>query len=413
MIIVEVGFWAGLACVVYTYAAYPLALALLARWRGRPVRRDERFERPSVSIVLAAHNEESVIGRRLSELGSLLETSSLRGEIILVSDGSTDQTAEIGRTYAGEILRVLELPENLGKAAALNEGYALARHEILVFVDARQTCGPASLERLLENFADPSVGAACGDLVLEAAPGVMAGVGLYWRFEKWLRMTESRLHSSVGLTGSICAVRRELFRPIPPGTILDDVYWPLQVVMQGARVIHDDRAHAYDRLPERTENEFRRKVRTLAGNFQLVTHLPSVLLPWKNPIAWQFVSHKLLRLLVPWALLGLFLTSAMLPGTVYRVAFWGQVWFYLIGLVGFTKTGGNHFRLTSAIASFLVLNTAAWFAFWVWALGRANRSWRKVNYEEGLLNRTEGPQIYQRSQQSESSNQFTTSMNAR
>src|SRR5207248_2251639 len=132
-------------------------------------------------------------------------------------------------------------------------------------------------------FADPEVGAVSGDLTLTSA-GVLGGVGLYWRFEKWLRKKESRLWAQVGVSGSISAVRRKLFRPIPRGTILDDVYWPMQVVLQGYRVVHDSEACAFDRLPPRPGDEFRRKVRTLAGNIQLLTLLPALLLPWRNPV---------------------------------------------------------------------------------------------------------------------------------
>jgi cellulose synthase/poly-beta-1,6-N-acetylglucosamine synthase-like glycosyltransferase len=208
----------------------------------------------------------------------------------------------------------------------------------------------------------------------------MAGVGIYWRFEKWLRRTESCLHSSVGLTGAICSVRRDLFRPIPTGTILDDVYWPLRVVMQGYRVVHDDRAMAYDCLPARTRDEFRRKVRTLSGNFQLVVRLPSLLLPWRDPIWWQFVSHKLARLLVPWALLGALTLAASLGGTLYLSLFFIQVACYLIGLAGVIGLGKRS-RAVSAASSFLVLNAAAWMAFWVWITGRSARSWGKVAYK--------------------------------
>src|SRR5262249_22324823 len=155
-------------------------------------------------------------------------------------------------------------------------------------------------------------------------PGVMAGVGLYWRVEKCLRKLESRLHSMVGVTGAICAVRRELFRPVPPGTLLDDVYWPMQVALQGHRVVHDERAHADARLPEKARDEFRRKVRTLSGNFQLVARLPETLAPWRNPLCWQFISHKLMRLAVPWALLAMLILSWFLPEPVYEAAFWIQ-----------------------------------------------------------------------------------------
>jgi cellulose synthase/poly-beta-1,6-N-acetylglucosamine synthase-like glycosyltransferase len=377
--LLEVIFWSCVALIAYPYVIYPLVLAAVTRLWGRPIRAAGGVP-PSVSVILVARNEEASIGRRVREFAGLVAASGLRGEVIVVSDGSTDDTARAARGAGGGMTHVLELPTNVGKAAALSAGWAEASNDVLVLADARQTWAPDALERLLENYADPAVGGAGGDLVVEEAPGVMAGVGLYWRYEKWLRRTESRLHSSVGLTGAICSVRRELFRPIPPGTILDDVYWPLRVVMQGYRVVHDDRARAYDRLPDRARDEFRRKVRTLSGNFQLVVRLPSLLLPWRNPIWWQFVSHKLARLLVPWALLGALGLAATLGGTLYRSLFVVQVACYLIGLAGVIGLGARS-RAVSAASSFLVLNAAAWMAFWVWISGRSARSWGKVAYK--------------------------------
>jgi biofilm PGA synthesis N-glycosyltransferase PgaC len=377
----EIAFWSCAACAVYTYALYPLALAIAARLWGHPVRIDRAAAVGPVSVVVAAYNEEATIGRRLEELGKRVADLAAGGEVIAVSDGSTDRTAEVARARAG--VRVLERSENRGKAVSLNEGWAAAKHAITVFADTRQSWAPDALEVLLENFADPTVGAVSGELVLETAPGVMAGVGVYWRFETWMRRGESRLHSTVGLTGAICAVRRDVFRPIPPGTILDDVYWPLRVAMQGYRVVFDGRARAFDRLPVRARDEFRRKVRTLGGNYQLVARLPSALLPWRNPVWFQFVSHKLFRLLVPWALLGLMGTAALLDGTFYRFALAAQIAFYLLGLTGCWTAAGSRSRVASAAASFLMLNAAAWIAFWVWVTGRLERSWGKVAYKVG------------------------------
>jgi hypothetical protein len=185
----------------------------------------------------------------------------------------------------------------------------------------------------------------------------------------------------VSVTGCISAVRRELFPKLPAGTILDDVYWPLTVAMGGHRVVHEERAKALDRLPEKASDEFRRKVRTLAGNFQLMTRLPAVLLPWRNRLWWQFVSHRALRLVVPWALLAMLIVAAVLPGAFYRFAFWSQAGFYLVGLAGCWPVVAARSRLASGIASFLVLNAAAWVGFWVWMSGSAARSWGKVPYD--------------------------------
>jgi cellulose synthase/poly-beta-1,6-N-acetylglucosamine synthase-like glycosyltransferase len=331
-----------------------------------------------VSIVLAVHNEQANLPRRLQEFADSLKATGISGEIIVVSDGSTDGTAAIARNHPG--VQLVELAQNQGKAAALNAGCAIAKNDILLFADARQQWAADALSRLLENFADPEIGAVSGDLIIESSPGVLAGVSLYWRYEKWLRKQESKLHSTVGVTGAICGVRRQLFRPIPPGTLLDDVYWPLQVALQGYRVIHDERARALDRFPDKARDEFRRKVRTLSGNFQLFTRLPAVLIPWRNPLWLQTVSHKLLRLLAPWLLLAALAISGLLPGTAFSIAFWMQVSFYLIGLAGLIPVVAKRSRLASAAGSFLVLNAAAWLAFWTWITGQAGRSWTRVRY---------------------------------
>ena len=380
----EVCFWICAVCVAYAYIGYAVLLALVARFfKRKPARASTHVA--SVSFVVAAHNEESTLGRRLDELTTLIKGSGLTGEVIVVSDGSTDGTVTVARSHPGGLVRVLELPAKSGKAAALSAGCAVAEHDLLVFADVRQRWDPAALKMLVENFADPSVGAVSGELVVESTSGVLAGVGLYWRFEKWLRKKESQIHSTVGVTGAICAVRRELFRAIPEGTLLDDVYWPLRVAMQGFRVVHDKRAIAYDRLPDRARDEFRRKVRTLSGNFQLLTRLPGALLPWRNPVWLQFISHKLLRLVVPWALLGMLVLSALLPEPGYRIAFVAQLAAYAFGLIGLCSTASVRGRLLAAAGSFLVLNAAAWLAFWVWASGRANRTWHKVTYQSSTL----------------------------
>jgi cellulose synthase/poly-beta-1,6-N-acetylglucosamine synthase-like glycosyltransferase len=375
----ELCFWLCLACVAYPYVLYPLVLAGLAWLRGRPVRAGAGGLR-SVSFVVCAHNEEKAIGRRLAELVELIDSSEVEGEVIVVCDGSTDGTAAAARRHAGRRVRVLELPQRVGKAVALSQGAALARYEALFFADVRQTWDGLAVRRMLENFADPEVGAVSGDLLLRDADGVLQGVALYWRYEKLLRRLEGRLWSVVGVTGAISAVRRELFTPLPAGTLLDDVYWPLRVAMQGYRVVHDPRAAACDRLPERARDEFRRKVRTLAGNFQLLWLLPGALLPWRNPIAWQFLSHKVARLAVPWALLALAVLTLALPGPVYRMALGLQLAAYGLGLVGLWPALARQSRLAAAAASFLVLNGAAWMAFWVWLTGRSAQTWGKVPY---------------------------------
>lgn len=371
-------FWLGCVLIVYTYLLYPLLVHLLARRARRQTESASAAGTPSFSLVIAVHDEAARIVARLEELAGLVRSCG-GGEIIVVTDGCHDATAELARGLNDPLLRVVELAENCGKSQALTRGCALARGDVLVFADARQRWAQDALPMLLSNFSQPQLGAVSGELVLETASGALAGVGLYWRYEKWLRRAESRLHSTVGVSGSIAAVRRELFQPIPRGILLDDVYWPLRVIMQGYRVMHDERARAFDCLPERARDEFRRKVRTLSGNYQLVAALPALLSPWRNPIWAQFVSHKLLRLLVPWLLIGVLLSSALLKGWPYQVAFWAQLMLYGAALLGLT--GVSRSRLAQTAASFVALNAAAWLAFWVWVSGGSAAAWRKVQYQ--------------------------------
>lgn len=375
--IAEIVFWASVALVVYTYAGYPVLVAALARLR--PAVAPPGPFAGSVSVILAARDEERTIAARVEQFAQMLRAHDRPGEIIVVSDGSTDGTATRARSATGVPVRVIELQENLGKAAAVSLAAEQAAGDVLVLADVRQRWAPDALERLLRPFSDARFGAASGELVIERDDGVMAGVGMYWKYEKWLRRNEARLHSTVGVSGSISAVRRALFAPIPRGTLLDDVYWPLRVAMQGHRVAFVADAHAFDRLPS-VRGEFRRKVRTLAGNFQLLALLPSALLPWANPISVQFFSHKILRLVVPWALIAMFVASVLAEGVVYRTALAMQVLVYTAGGIALFTPWLEKSSLASAAGSFMLLNAAAWLGFFTWASGRATRSWQKVDY---------------------------------
>jgi hypothetical protein len=175
-------------------------------------------------------------------------------------------------------------------------------------------------------------------------------------------------------------VRRTLYRPAPLGTILDDVYWPLCVAMSGHRVVHDRNALAYDRLPCKARQEFIRKVRTLSGNFQLAARLPEALVPWRNPIWYQFLSHKLLRLAVPWALLCVLGLSLILAGPLYKGLAIAQIAFYALALLGLLAGDTLRARIVTVPASFVLLNLAAAYALWIWARGESESTWRKVDY---------------------------------
>jgi cellulose synthase/poly-beta-1,6-N-acetylglucosamine synthase-like glycosyltransferase len=378
----EILFWSCVLLTAYTYAGYPCLMAVLAMVRPAPVATQPTPTpyAPSISIVLVAHNEVSRIAARVSELLGLLKSSGFTGELIVVSDGSTDGTAQAARVSEEQELHVMDLAENLGKAAALTAGCAAARGEVLVLADARQSWTALTIPELVAPLADPSVGAVSGELILRDEQGLMAGVGLYWRYEKWLRTNEGRVHSTIGVSGSVSAVRRELFTPIPAGTVLDDVYWPMHVIRQRRRVVHNPLAIANDRLPPSGRGEFRRKTRTLSGNLQLVALATWLLVPGMNPVWLQFMSHKLLRLVVPWALIAALLASAVLEGALYRWLLAVQIAGYATGTIGLLWPAAARSRLLGAAGSFVLLNAASFVAFWVWLSGGSSRSWTKVAY---------------------------------
>jgi len=312
--------------VVYTYLGYPLWLWLRARLLPWPVLRGTN--QPAVSILMVVRNEENVLRDKIRNLLELDYPPEIF-QIIVVSDGSQDGTETILREFACNP-RVHALCSQLpgGKARGLNDGMQLASGDVILFTDARQKIEPGALKFMMENFADPEVGAVSGELMLGDPETGESGEGmsLYWRIEKRMRELEAASGSVVGATGAIYAVRKELLVDVPPDTILDDVFIPLNVVRQGFRVVFDPRARAWDLPSLGTEREFRRKVRTLTGNYLLLQSAPW-LLTAKNSIRFEFVSHKLTRLAVPFALIALLLSSWVAGGLGYRVLFWVQVAF--------------------------------------------------------------------------------------
>jgi poly-beta-1,6-N-acetyl-D-glucosamine synthase len=336
-------FWLSVIAIAWVYFGYPAIVGYWARLRPRPVRRlEDGAALPAVSIVIAARDEAERLPAKIENLLQLDYPASLR-QIIVVSDGSTDGTIERLERYRHHI-DIVELPRS-GKAAALNAGVARARHEILVFSDARQPFARDALLALVANFADPEVGAVSGELILDCEDGALDegastigdGVGLYWRFEKWLRLQESTIWSMLGATGAIYALRRSLWQPLPPQTLLDDVLVPMRAVLAGKRAVFEPRARAYDSTAPDASVESKRKTRTIAGNYQILWLEPRLLIPFVNPVWLQYLSHKVGgRLLVPYALIALFVSSAALAptGVLYFAAFAGQVLLYLLAGYG-------------------------------------------------------------------------------
>jgi biofilm PGA synthesis N-glycosyltransferase PgaC len=362
-------FWSSASLIFLAYVGYPISMYFRARLWPRPVHRRNIF--PRVSIVLAAHNEQKNLPRKLLNLATL-DYPADRLEVIVVSDGSTDETNKIANAWRNSRHRAVILPEHRGKANALNHGIVEAEGEIICFTDARQEIAPDGLKELVANFADPSVGCASGELLLrgscKTAPS--DGVGLYWRLEKNIRNWEGLAGSTVGATGAFYAVRRNHLLPLPEGLILDDAYIPLQIARQGSRVVFDPKAVAWDDFTPTPKQEFRRKVRTLAGNYQLLQLAPW-LLKSANPLRLQFICHKLLRLMVPFALVGALISTLLIRQAIYELALILQIGLYALAMLSALRAKvGFLSRISNISLAFILLNTAAAVAFVYFITGR-------------------------------------------
>jgi cellulose synthase/poly-beta-1,6-N-acetylglucosamine synthase-like glycosyltransferase len=363
-------FWGAAFLIAYTYAGYVGWLWLRARVRPWPVLRAE--QEPHLSIVMVVRNEERWLESKMQNLLDF-DYPAEHCHIIVVSDGSTDRTEAILREHASHS-RVQIILNQLarGKASGLNDAVALAAGEVVVFTDARQRIEAGAIRLLMENFADPEVGCVSGALMLGDPDSgeTTRGMGLYWGIEKRIRELESESGSVVGATGALYAVRRELLTSVPEGTVLDDVYIPMQVVRQGKRVVFEPRARAWDSPDLGMEREFDRKVRTLSGNYQLLQLAPW-LLSAENPVRFEFFSHKLLRLAVPFALATLLIASLVLTGPVYRIALLLQAAFYGLSLLaGLQVSRGPLAGMSDSALTFVVLNSAAAVAFLNFLTGR-------------------------------------------
>jgi poly-beta-1,6-N-acetyl-D-glucosamine synthase len=371
----------SIVLIGYTYLGYPLLLALFRVIRQQPITRSNL--ELSVSVVIAVCNEEKNIAGRLQNILSQ-EYPLDKLEVIVVSDGSSDRTVETMQKMGIHNLLILDLPVNRGKAVALNEGVARANGEIIVFTDARQEFRIDAIKNLVANFADKTVGCVSGELhfLEDPASKIEAEMGAYWRYEKFIRRSESVSGSVVGATGCIYAIRRELYQPLPIGTILDDVLTPMNIVRKGKRVLFDAQAVAYDIISKDAAQEWRRKVRTLAGNWQLISLSPWIIIPWENILWWRYVSHKLLRLLVPFAMVMLFVVSVLLPGSFFHIFILLQLAFYGIALSGFMLPATRSIRLVNLSYFFMVMNAAAVAGFWKWLTGGCATAWQPAYNKE-------------------------------
>ena len=371
---VQLIFWIAVALPIYTYLGYPLVLLGLGLIVRRPVTKAPIT--PMLSLVVPAHNEARVIERKI--LNSLaIDYPTDRLEIVIASDGSTDDTVAIARRFevAGGRLRVLAFANNRGKMAVLNATVPELRGEIVVFSDASAMFAPDSVRRLAENFADPSVGAASGryQVTRTAEVNIGASENVYWKYETFLKTQESQLASTLGGHGQLHAIRKGLY-PFPPSeTINDDYVIPVSVLSRGFRAVYEPTAMVWEEAREMTG--FARRIRIMTGNLQQLRNLPQLLRPLQPLPLFFFLSHKVIRLVAPFAMLtALAANLFLLRSTVYAALFLVQLAFYT--LAAFGLTGRLRPRALTLPFYFCMVNAAAFFGFYHALTRRKSMAWK-------------------------------------
>jgi biofilm PGA synthesis N-glycosyltransferase PgaC len=358
---------------LYTYAGYPLLLLALGRVMHRDVKKQAIH--PFVSLLVPAYNEAQVIGRKIAN-SLALDYPPDRLEIVIASDGSTDQTVAVAERFAAPgRVRVLVFPENRGKIATLNASVPQLRGEIIVFSDAAAMIEPGALRLLIENFADPTVGAASGvyKIVKPDEVNIGSSEDFYWKYETFLKLQESQLASTLGGHGHLHAIRRSLYPYPPAGTINDDYVIPVSVLRKGYRAVYEPAAVVYEDAREMTG--FGRRIRIMAGNIQQLSEIGGLLFPLRVLELVFFLSHKLSRLLVPFAmLLALGANVFLLPSVYYSVLLAAQIAFYALAGCG------TIWRLRPKILMlpfyFSMINAATFFGLYHSLTHRRGLAWK-------------------------------------
>lgn len=371
-------FWSGVALGFYTYVVFPILVFLRAAARRHPYKTGEGV--PTITVIIAAHNEEAVLAAKLDNLLGL-DYEPGRLQIIVVSDGSDDSTNAIADAYAGRGVLLLALPR-VGKQTALNAAMDVATGDILVFSDANSMYAPHALQALVGPFADPDVGGVAGDqryLSTVGAGVTGAGEARYWDFDRMLKRSQSAAGNVTSATGAIYAVRRPLAQHIPAG-IMDDFYISTGVVAAGYRLVFAPEAVAYEPVASSGTREYRRKVRNTMLGLTAVAARAELLDPRRHGFyAVQLLSHKVLRrvMAVPLVVIAVSTPALWRRGVVYKIAALGQAFLYGSGMLGLARPcmRGPYARLVKLPAYFCLVNAAVLQALWNLLRGRRIHRW--------------------------------------
>ncbi|KKM13010.1 hypothetical protein SY88_00090 [Clostridiales bacterium PH28_bin88] len=373
-------FWTCTFLLVYIYLLYPLIIKLAAEFSKRK-KKGIKVESiigawPSVSLIISAYNEVKTIERKIENTFELCYPGSL--EIIVVSDGSTDGTVEIVRRYASRGIKLLELYPNQGKTVAQNRAVEVATGDILVFSDANAIYEPNAICELVKGFSEPDIGCVCGELCYVDENGVQSQEGVYWRYERVIKKAESDVWSTIGANGSIYAVRRELYQPLPPEAISDFVE-PLFLLRNGYRTIYVAQARSFEEIPKTSSDDFKRKVRIVNRSCRGLLWVKELLNPFKYPYASiMLFSHKVLRWSAGVWSLGVLVSNVfIIDRGFYGFTFAFQGFFYLLVLVGYLVPGIRS-RVVTIPLYFFTVNLAGILGIWSFLCGKKIIGWQPL-----------------------------------
>jgi cellulose synthase/poly-beta-1,6-N-acetylglucosamine synthase-like glycosyltransferase len=383
--------WACLILVIYTYLLYPVLLFLVYSlwqvrrdWRYLTSRRNRRASRltteglPAVTLVVPAYNEETHLEEKIVNVRGL-DYPSEKLEIIFVSDGSTDRTNEILGCLQGPNIQTMFLPVRRGKPNALNQAVARSQNGILIFSDASTLFAPDAISNLVRHFSDPRVGVVCGSLQFRGSEESHQTEGVYWKYESMMRLMEARLGETLTASGAIYALRRECYSDLPSDTLIDDFVVPLNARKAGYEVLYDPEAVATEFAASSVAGEFTRRVRVAAGSFQALGQLFRV--PLNAFTCWAFFSHKVLRWIIPFLLIGLLVSNGLLlDRPLYRLLSIAQLLFYIWAVTGFALRHRVKRVRYALLGYFLLAIHVAFFVGFVRFLaGRWEATWQRAN----------------------------------
>lgn len=376
----QLTFWLSVLGVAYIFVGYPVLVLVLSRLR--PLRTRKQPNTAPLSVILVGYNEAARLPQKIANVLNS-DDEHLIQEIVIASDGSTDNTVEVIAGLSDPRIKLRAFPIRRGKPSVLNDVIPHCASDIIVLIDARQDLDHRAIAELAANFADETVGVVSGELVFKADGNTTTashGIGVYWKYEKFIRKQEGRFRSVPGATGALYALRRSLFRPIPSQTILDDVVIPMQAVTSGARCLFDPAAIAYDLPLAVTSQESIRKRRTIAGAAQLIVNHPSWMLPWRNPIWLEYVSHKLARLASPLLLACAAVANlALWDRPTYSFLLTLHVTFYLSAFAGLLfQRSGQRSVFFGAQLMFVALNLTTIVALCDAVRGRFRATWQRT-----------------------------------